>query len=212
MGSPGKGPWQAAAPLLFPRRSLAALGAGRGCGEPGRGVGSQDGVWGGRAGCGEAEPGVGSQDGMWGGSREQLCPAAECHKTVLRSARAQAASRAVGRPLYVTVVYRGKCSHCMRIGVAVPISGTVARLREAVSAETKIPTEQVRAGLVTRGHGLPARVGCVETEIPCPGRKGASGVVVIWIVVFSVRWLVETQRRWVGLDDPQRSLPTPTIL
>ncbi|KFR10942.1 Ubiquitin carboxyl-terminal hydrolase 31, partial [Opisthocomus hoazin] len=47
------------------------------------------------------------------------------------------------RPLYVTVVYRGKCSHCMRIGVAVPISGTVARLREAVSAETKIPTEQI---------------------------------------------------------------------
>ncbi|KFO81012.1 Ubiquitin carboxyl-terminal hydrolase 31, partial [Cuculus canorus] len=47
------------------------------------------------------------------------------------------------RPLYVTVVYQGKCSHCMRIGVAVPISGTVARLREAVSAETKIPTEQI---------------------------------------------------------------------
>ncbi|NXJ79568.1 UBP31 hydrolase, partial [Trogon melanurus] len=47
------------------------------------------------------------------------------------------------RPLYVTVVYRGKCSHCMRIGVAVPISGTVARLREAVSSETKIPTEQI---------------------------------------------------------------------
>lgn len=48
------------------------------------------------------------------------------------------------RPLYVTVVYQGKCSHCMRIGVAVPLSGTVARLREAVSMETKIPTEQVR--------------------------------------------------------------------
>ncbi|KFW64651.1 Ubiquitin carboxyl-terminal hydrolase 31, partial [Pygoscelis adeliae] len=47
------------------------------------------------------------------------------------------------RPLYVTVVYQGKCSHCMRIGVAVPISGTVARLREAVSSETKIPTEQI---------------------------------------------------------------------
>ncbi|XP_009871326.1 PREDICTED: ubiquitin carboxyl-terminal hydrolase 31 [Apaloderma vittatum] len=47
------------------------------------------------------------------------------------------------RPLYVTVVYRGKCSHCMRIGVAVPISGTVARLREAISSETKIPTEQI---------------------------------------------------------------------
>lgn len=47
------------------------------------------------------------------------------------------------RPLYVTVVYRGKCSHCMRIGVAVPLSGTVARLREAVSVETKIPTDQV---------------------------------------------------------------------
>ncbi|NXT92895.1 UBP31 hydrolase, partial [Anhinga rufa] len=47
------------------------------------------------------------------------------------------------RPLYVTVVYQGKCSHCMRIGVAVPISGTVARLREAVSSETKIPTDQI---------------------------------------------------------------------
>uniref|UniRef100_A0A8C6IWE0 ubiquitinyl hydrolase 1 n=1 Tax=Melopsittacus undulatus TaxID=13146 RepID=A0A8C6IWE0_MELUD len=47
------------------------------------------------------------------------------------------------RPLYVTVVYQGKCSHCMRIGVAVPVVGTVARLREAVSSETKIPTEQI---------------------------------------------------------------------
>uniref|UniRef100_A0A8B9FFU8 ubiquitinyl hydrolase 1 n=1 Tax=Amazona collaria TaxID=241587 RepID=A0A8B9FFU8_9PSIT len=47
------------------------------------------------------------------------------------------------RPLYVTVVYQGKCSHCMRIGVAVPVAGTVARLREAVSSETKIPTEQI---------------------------------------------------------------------
>ncbi|NXK47582.1 UBP31 hydrolase, partial [Chauna torquata] len=47
------------------------------------------------------------------------------------------------RPLYVTVVYQGKCSHCMRIGVAVPIAGTVARLREAVSSETKIPTDQI---------------------------------------------------------------------
>ncbi|XP_049758994.1 ubiquitin carboxyl-terminal hydrolase 31 isoform X2 [Elephas maximus indicus] len=47
------------------------------------------------------------------------------------------------RPLYVTVVYQGKCSHCMRIGVAVPLSGTVARLREAVSTETKIPTDQI---------------------------------------------------------------------
>lgn len=50
---------------------------------------------------------------------------------------------ALCRPLYVTVVYQGKCSHCMRIGVAVPVVGTVARLREAVSSETKIPTEQV---------------------------------------------------------------------
>ncbi|XP_044792089.1 ubiquitin carboxyl-terminal hydrolase 31 isoform X2 [Bubalus bubalis] len=47
------------------------------------------------------------------------------------------------RPLYVTVVYQGKCSHCMRVGVAVPLSGTVARLREAVSVETKIPTDQI---------------------------------------------------------------------
>ncbi|KAL2766331.1 ubiquitin carboxyl-terminal hydrolase 31 isoform 1 [Daubentonia madagascariensis] len=47
------------------------------------------------------------------------------------------------RPLYVTVVYQGKCSHCMRIGVPVPLSGTVARLREAVSMETKIPTDQI---------------------------------------------------------------------
>ncbi|XP_010791243.1 ubiquitin carboxyl-terminal hydrolase 31-like [Notothenia coriiceps] len=47
------------------------------------------------------------------------------------------------RPLYVTVVYQGKCSHCMRVGVAVPLSGTVSRLRQAVAQETKIPTQQV---------------------------------------------------------------------
>ncbi|MBN3294546.1 UBP31 hydrolase, partial [Polypterus senegalus] len=47
------------------------------------------------------------------------------------------------RPLYVTVVYQGKCSHCMRIGVAVPLSSKVSRLRDAVSMETKIPTDQI---------------------------------------------------------------------
>ncbi|KAL4624391.1 ubiquitin carboxyl-terminal hydrolase 31 [Arapaima gigas] len=47
------------------------------------------------------------------------------------------------RPLYVTVVYQGKCSHCMRIGVAVPLNSTVSRLREAVSKETKIPPDQI---------------------------------------------------------------------
>ncbi|KAM4024963.1 ubiquitin carboxyl-terminal hydrolase 31 [Anomaloglossus baeobatrachus] len=47
------------------------------------------------------------------------------------------------RPLYVTVVYQGKCSHCMRIGVAIPLSGNVVRLREAISMETKIPTDQI---------------------------------------------------------------------
>ncbi|TSS23697.1 Ubiquitin carboxyl-terminal hydrolase 31 [Bagarius yarrelli] len=46
------------------------------------------------------------------------------------------------RPLYVTVVYQGKYSHCMRIGVAVPLNSTVSRLREAVSRETKIPPDQ----------------------------------------------------------------------
>ncbi|XP_076000291.1 ubiquitin carboxyl-terminal hydrolase 31 [Genypterus blacodes] len=46
------------------------------------------------------------------------------------------------RPLYVTVVYQGKYSHCMRIGVAVPINSTVYRLRDAVSRETKIPIDQ----------------------------------------------------------------------
>lgn len=46
------------------------------------------------------------------------------------------------RPLYVTVVYQGKYSHCMRIGVAVPLNSTVYRLREAVSRETKIPPDQ----------------------------------------------------------------------
>ncbi|KAJ0057815.1 hypothetical protein NL108_002926 [Boleophthalmus pectinirostris] len=46
------------------------------------------------------------------------------------------------RPLYVTVVYQGKYSHCMRIGVAVPLNSTVYRLREAVSRETKIPMDQ----------------------------------------------------------------------
>ncbi|KAM9837960.1 ubiquitin carboxyl-terminal hydrolase 31-like [Aulostomus maculatus] len=47
------------------------------------------------------------------------------------------------RPLYVTVVYQGKCSHCMRVGVAVPLSGTVSRLRQAVAQETKIPSQQI---------------------------------------------------------------------
>ncbi|XP_071763429.1 ubiquitin carboxyl-terminal hydrolase 31-like [Centroberyx gerrardi] len=47
------------------------------------------------------------------------------------------------RPLYVTVVYQGKCSHCMRVGVAVPLSGTVSRLRNAVAQETKIPSQQI---------------------------------------------------------------------
>ncbi|XP_026853645.2 ubiquitin carboxyl-terminal hydrolase 31 isoform X2 [Electrophorus electricus] len=46
------------------------------------------------------------------------------------------------RPLYVTVVYQGKYSHCMRIGVAVPLNSTVSRLREAVARETKIPPDQ----------------------------------------------------------------------
>lgn len=31
----------------------------------------------------------------------------------------------------------------MRVGVAVPLSGTVSRLRQAVAQETKIPAEQV---------------------------------------------------------------------
>ncbi|XP_048869453.1 ubiquitin carboxyl-terminal hydrolase 31-like isoform X1 [Brienomyrus brachyistius] len=47
------------------------------------------------------------------------------------------------RPLYVTVVYQGKRSHCMRIGVAVPLKSTVSRLRDAVSMETKIPSDQI---------------------------------------------------------------------
>ncbi|OCT64272.1 ubiquitin carboxyl-terminal hydrolase 31 [Xenopus laevis] len=47
------------------------------------------------------------------------------------------------RPLYVTVVYQGKCSHCMRIGVGIPLSGNVGRLREAISQETKIPFDQI---------------------------------------------------------------------
>uniref|UniRef100_A0A665V2F1 ubiquitinyl hydrolase 1 n=1 Tax=Echeneis naucrates TaxID=173247 RepID=A0A665V2F1_ECHNA len=47
------------------------------------------------------------------------------------------------RPLYVTVVYQGKCSHCMRVGVAVPLSGCVSRLRQAVAQETKIPAQQI---------------------------------------------------------------------
>ncbi|XP_038675595.1 ubiquitin carboxyl-terminal hydrolase 31 [Scyliorhinus canicula] len=47
------------------------------------------------------------------------------------------------RPLNITVVYEGKCSHCMRIGVAVPLSCTVGKLREAISQETKIPTDQI---------------------------------------------------------------------
>uniref|UniRef100_F7FRR5 Ubiquitin carboxyl-terminal hydrolase n=1 Tax=Ornithorhynchus anatinus TaxID=9258 RepID=F7FRR5_ORNAN len=47
------------------------------------------------------------------------------------------------RPLYITVVSQGKWSHCKRIGVAVPLTGTVARLREAVSKGTNIPTDRI---------------------------------------------------------------------
>lgn len=43
----------------------------------------------------------------------------------------------------------------MRIGVAVPLSGTVARLREAVSLETKIPTDQVVRLLTLTAQGAP---------------------------------------------------------
>ncbi|XP_054615345.1 ubiquitin carboxyl-terminal hydrolase 31 [Dunckerocampus dactyliophorus] len=46
------------------------------------------------------------------------------------------------RPLYVTVVYQGKYSHCLRIGVAVPLNSTVYRLRDAVSRETKMLMDQ----------------------------------------------------------------------
>ncbi|XP_077590336.1 ubiquitin carboxyl-terminal hydrolase 31 [Stigmatopora nigra] len=46
------------------------------------------------------------------------------------------------RPLYITVVYQGKYSHCLRIGVAVPLNSTVYRLRDAVSRETKMPLDQ----------------------------------------------------------------------
>ncbi|XP_077414608.1 ubiquitin carboxyl-terminal hydrolase 31 isoform X2 [Vanacampus margaritifer] len=46
------------------------------------------------------------------------------------------------RPLYVTVVYQGKYSHCLRIGVAVPLNSTVYRLRDAVSRETNMPMDQ----------------------------------------------------------------------
>nr|XP_061805773.1 ubiquitin carboxyl-terminal hydrolase 31-like [Nerophis lumbriciformis] len=46
------------------------------------------------------------------------------------------------RPLYITVVYQGKYSHCLRIGVAVPLNSTVYRLRDAVSRETKMPMDQ----------------------------------------------------------------------
>ncbi|XP_061606344.1 ubiquitin carboxyl-terminal hydrolase 31 [Phyllopteryx taeniolatus] len=46
------------------------------------------------------------------------------------------------RPLYVTVVYQGKFSHCLRIGVAVPLNSTVFRLRDAVSRELKMPMDQ----------------------------------------------------------------------
>lgn len=44
----------------------------------------------------------------------------------------------------------------MRIGVAVPLSGTVARLREAVSLETKIPTDQVVRLRTLTAQGAPA--------------------------------------------------------
>lgn len=59
------------------------------------------------------------------------------------------------RPLYVTVVYQGKYSHCMRIGVAVPLNSTVYHLRDAVTRETKIPMDQVLFQSLNRAQSLP---------------------------------------------------------
>lgn len=89
----------------------------------------------------------------------------------------------------------------MRIGVAVPISGTVARLREAVSSETKIPTEQVM-GWAAHLCALPAVGGREEAFVPCRIRRnrnslpmveqGSKAVVEIWIMLFPVHWLFES--------------------
>lgn len=74
----------------------------------------------------------------------------------------------------MTVVYQGKYSHCMRIGVAVPLNSTVSRLREAVARETKIPPDQVfiqkpvdsilcrLAGFSSRFFFAPTKIGQTE--------------------------------------------------
>lgn len=54
----------------------------------------------------------------------------------------------------------------MRIGVAVPLSGTVAQLREAVARETKIPAKQVSEG----GYlgGPPSQPDCSPLAVEPP--------------------------------------------
>ncbi|XP_033894023.3 ubiquitin carboxyl-terminal hydrolase 43-like isoform X2 [Acipenser ruthenus] len=47
------------------------------------------------------------------------------------------------RPLYITLVFHTKGQRYLRIGLAVPLFGTVASLREMVSMEGKITPEQV---------------------------------------------------------------------
>ncbi|XP_062448105.1 ubiquitin carboxyl-terminal hydrolase 43, partial [Rhea pennata] len=47
------------------------------------------------------------------------------------------------RPLNVTLVFQRKSQRFLRVGLAVPLFGTVAELREMVAQEGKIPPEQV---------------------------------------------------------------------
>ncbi|NXG32439.1 UBP43 hydrolase, partial [Dromaius novaehollandiae] len=47
------------------------------------------------------------------------------------------------RPLNVTLVFQCKSQRFVRVGLAVPLLSTVARLREMVAAEGRIPPEQV---------------------------------------------------------------------
>lgn len=135
----------------------------------------------------------------WGpcGFRQPSCPLAgltgAAQPQALRAA--PAALCPLHRPLYVTVVYQGKCSHCMRIGVAVPMAGTVARLREAVSSETKIPTEQVTG----RAHH-PALSGMEHRSFhPMLGVEELNrggGLGMVWMVLFPVCWPFAVWRWW----------------
>ncbi|MEQ2160960.1 hypothetical protein GOODEAATRI_004811, partial [Goodea atripinnis] len=86
------------------------------------------------------------------------------------------------RPLYVTVVYQGKCSHCMRVGVAVPLSGTVSRLRQAVAQETKIPAQQNSLKYGTDNNRISTQIQEPTTPPQSPNKNSGQAEKIVLLV------------------------------